>query len=86
MYFCLVDHWVKTVENSRTVLSNAKKMLEKYAKLIIKYHSCQTNGILYYIVFKFDQVTQIATNSRSNYECLKSEGLDIERLRVASIR
>ena len=78
MNFCLVDHCVKTVENSSTVVSNTKAILEKYAKLIIKYHSYQTNGILSYIIFKFDQVTQNALNSRSNYEYLKNEGLDME--------
>ena len=90
LYFCLVDHWVETVEIWTQVAAQLckmrKKILLKYAKLIIKYHSCQTNGILYYIVFKFDQVTQNAKNSRSNYEYLKSEGLDIERIRVANIR
>ena len=78
MNFCLVDHCVKTVENSSKVASNTIEIFEKYAKLIIKYHSYQTNGILSYIIFKFDQVTQNALNSSSNYEYLKNGGLDME--------
>ena len=44
----------------------------------MKHHSYQTNGILPYIIFEFDQVTQNAFNSRSNYEYLKNESLDME--------
>ena len=39
--------------------------------------SYQTNGILFYIIFTFDRVAQNGTNSGSNYEYLKNEGLDI---------
>ena len=76
----MVDHSVETVKNK--IQSAAKLWKWKIwswkilfqTKVILKYHSYQTNGI-YFILF--DKVPQNATNDRSNYESVEIEPDDI---------
>lgn len=65
--------------------NNGLKLLHNYVKCeskpwtkpILKYHSYQTNGILFYFTLTFGQVPQNATNDRSNYESVEIEPDDI---------